>query len=215
MEWRGSLIPEHSQFGWKDSEPTCAHKYILPVVLRQIQFLYHDKPVQILDVGCGNGYAAAQLAQRGHIVSAIDVSLDDIEIARAAYPDIRFEVCSLYEDDLGKVISQPVDCVIALEVVEHLFFPKRLFEKSFGILKAGGYLIVSTPYHGYLKNLATSVVGGWDRHFGVDSDGGHIKFFSKKTLAEMAFKSGFENPDFHGVGRFPWLWKSMIMVVEK
>jgi 2-polyprenyl-3-methyl-5-hydroxy-6-metoxy-1,4-benzoquinol methylase len=209
------MKPELRQFGWNDSKPTCAHEYVLPAVLTQIQVLYHDKPVQILDVGCGNGYAASQLAQKGHSVMAIDISQDGINIARSAYSDVRFKVHSLYEDDLEKVITHPVDCVIALEVVEHLFYPKRLFEQSSGILRTGGYLIVSTPYHGYLKNLATSVLNRWDRHFDVDSDGGHIKFFSKETLAEMVLQAGFKNPGIHGVGRLPWLWKSMIMVAEK
>ena len=209
------MKPEQRQFGWKDSEPTCAHEYILPAVLKHIQVLYHDKPVQILDVGCGNGYAASQLAQRGHSVTAIDVSTDGIEIARSAYPGLRFEVCSLYEDDLEKVVTQPVDCVIALEVVEHLFYPRKLFEQGSRVLKKGGYLIVSTPYHGYLKNLAISVVNGWDKHFGVDQDGGHIKFFSKRTLAQMACNAGFTNPQFYGVGRVPLLWKSTIMIAKK
>jgi 2-polyprenyl-3-methyl-5-hydroxy-6-metoxy-1,4-benzoquinol methylase len=210
-----SLIPEHIKFGWKNSEPTCAHEYILPEVLNQIQFLYHDNPIQILDIGCGNGYVASQLAQRGHSVTAIDVSPDGIEIARSAYPGVRFEVYSLYEDNLMNVVAQPVDCVVSLEVIEHLFYPRMLFEQSRRVLKDGGYLILSTPYHGYLKNLATSVLNRWDRHFGVIDDGGHIKFFSNRTLTAMACSSGFKYPRFLGVGRLPWLWKSMVMVLQK
>jgi hypothetical protein len=83
------------------------------------------------------------------------------------------------------------------------------------MLKTGGHLLVSTPYHGYLKNLVLSLVNGWDRHFGVEWEGGHIKFFSRKTLAKMACGEGFKNPRFVCVGRIPGLWKSMIMVVEK
>jgi 2-polyprenyl-3-methyl-5-hydroxy-6-metoxy-1,4-benzoquinol methylase len=109
----------------------------------------------------------------------------------------------------------PVECVISLEVVEHLFYPKKLFEQSHKMLINGGALILSTPYHGYLKNLALSLTNGWDRHFSVDWDGGHIKFFSRKTLAKMAFNAGFVNVRFFPVGRFPGLWKSMIMVAEK
>src|SRR6266436_6801785 len=200
---------EHASYGWKDPEPTCAHEYILPAVMKQVQDLYHDKPVRILDIGCGNGYVASQLLQRGHSITAIDASQDGIEIARSSYPKIHFEVHSLYDDNLEKIIGQPVDCVISLEVVEHLFYPKRLFEQSYRILKPGGYLIISTPYHGYLKNLAISLVNGWDRHFKVEWDGGHIKFFSKNTLAEMACNAGFKNPRFFGSGRFPWLSKSV------
>jgi len=72
-----------------------------------------------------------------------------------------------------------------------------------------------TPYHGYLKNLVISLVGGWDRHFQVERDGGHIKFFSKRTLRRMAEAVGFRNLRFQGAGRLPWLWKSMILVAQK
>ena len=209
------MKPEQRQFGWKNSGPAYAHGYLLPAVLEQIRTLYHDKPIRILDVGCGNGYVAWQLAQLGHTVMAIDASRDGIELARSAYPGIQFEVRSLYDDNIEKMVVQSVDCVISLEVIEHLFSPRELLKQSYRVLKSGGHFIASTPYHGYLKNLATSVVDGWDRHFNVNWDGGHIKFFSKRTLAEMAHEVGFKNMRFQGAGRLPWLWKSMILTGEK
>jgi len=124
-------------------------------------------------------------------------------------------MASIYDESLLERIGGAADCVVSLEVVEHMFFPRRLFEASFRLLVAGGHLLVSTPYHGYLKNLGISLIGGWDRHFGVEVDGGHIKFFSKATIAKMAFQSGFREPRFRGVGRAPWLWKSMIMSIKK
>lgn len=206
---------EHTHYGWNDSEPTCAHEYVLPGVMRYIQDLFPGKLVKILDIGCGNGYVASKLAELGHFVMAIDASPDGIDIARSAYPHLQFKVCSVYDDGLADVLGELVDCVVSLEVVEHLLYPKRLFEQSYRILKTRGYLIFSTPYHGYLKNLAISLVNGWDRHFSVEWDGGHVKFFSERTLAQMARNAGFRNPRFRGVGRFPWLWKSTIMVAEK
>lgn len=205
----------HTQYGWRDARPTCAHEYILPALRRQIRVLAHERPLSILDIGCGNGYVASKLVELGHSVIAVDISTDGIEVARSAYPSVQFRVCSVYDPGLKEVVGQLVDCVIALEIVEHLFYPKRLFDQSYRILKAGGYLIVSTPYHGYWKNLAISLVDGWDRHFKVEWDGGHIKFFSKKTLQKMACDAGFKNPRFHGAGRSPWLWKSVIMTVDK
>jgi 2-polyprenyl-3-methyl-5-hydroxy-6-metoxy-1,4-benzoquinol methylase len=206
---------ENAEYGWKDSEATCAHSYLLPSVLNRIQSLFQGKPITVLDIGCGNGFVAMQLAQFGHSVVGVDASADGIKIARSAYPLVRFEVCSLYDDRLPDIVGTSVECIIALEVVEHLFYPKKLFEQSYRILKPGGYLIISTPYHGYLKNLAMSLLNAWDRHFTVHWEGGHIKFFSKKTLAMMATSKGLRHPRFHGVGRAPWLWKSMIMTVEK
>ena len=206
---------ERINYGWKDSNPTCAHPYLLPTLLEQIGALFGGEKINIFDIGCGNGYAAARLAREGHNVLAVDASPDGIEIARSAYPDVRFEVCSLYDDRMEKLLERPVDCVISLEVIEHLLYPRKLFERSRRVLKEGGYLIVSTPYHGYFKNLALSLVNGWDRHFGVADEGGHIRFFSKKTLGRMACQGGFYSPRFYGVGRFPGLWKSMVMVAKK
>ena len=60
----------------------------------------------------------------------------------------------------------------------------------------GGEMIISTPYHGYLKNLALAITGKFDRHFTVLWDGGHIKFWSVKTLTKLLNEFGFEVVEF-------------------
>ena len=208
------IIAEHD-YDWQDALPTCAHDYVLPGVSELLESIYKDGTAKILDVGCGNGHATSHLARLGHSVMGVDASPKGIAIARAAHANVRFEICSVYDDKFLDVVGDQIDCVVALEVVEHLYNPSRLFEQSYRALKGGGYLVLSTPYHGYVKNLALSVVNGWDRHFGVDWEGGHIKFFSKNTLARMACQAGFTRPRFKGVGRLPGLWKSIIMIVQK
>lgn len=204
-----------TEYGWKDAHPSCAHEYILPAVLQEVRALAKGSTLRITDIGCGNGVVASLLAKEGHNVTAIDVSPDGIEIARSAFPEVRFEVCSVYDDRVLEITGGAIECIVSLEVVEHLFYPKKLLDQSYRILKPGGHLVVSTPYHGYLKNLAISLVNRWDRHFTVGWDGGHIKFFSKRSLSEMANAAGFKNTRFVGVGRISGLWKSMIMVAGK
>ena len=82
------------------------------------------------------------------------------------------------------------------------------------VLSPGGFLIVSTPYHGYAKNLALAVAGRWDRHHDVDRVGGHIKFWSQATLTRLLRDNGFEVLAFRGVGRVPYLWKSMVVTTR-
>ena len=50
--------------------------------------------------------------------------------------------------------------------------------------------MVTTPYNGYLKNVALAVSGSMDRHWTVLWDGGHIKFWSQKTLAALLLEHG-------------------------
>lgn len=206
---------EQAEFGWTDSDPTSAHSYLLPAVSESLRKLYGNKSVRILDLGCGNGYVTAYLAKNGYEVIGIEGSSDGVAMARAQHPGLVVRQASVYDAEWPGVEAESVDCVLSLEVVEHLFLPKKLFRNSYPVIKGDGHLIVSTPYHGYWKNLALSLFDGWDRHFDVQWDGGHIKFFSKNTLRRMAEEAGFRNIRFVGVGRFPFLWKSMILIAEK
>jgi len=114
-------------------------------------------------------------------------------------------------DILNNLATEPFDLVYSVEVIEHLYDPRSFMAGCFAATKPGGRFICTTPYHGYLKNLAISVVGGWDKHASPLFDGGHIKLFSRKTLASLMTEAGFDRITFHGSGRYPYLWKSMVM----
>ncbi|RYG16437.1 MAG: methyltransferase domain-containing protein, partial [Chitinophagaceae bacterium] len=103
--------------------------------------------------------------------------------------------------------------IISTEVIEHLYDPRSFIRFCKGILlnNGGGNLIITTPYHGYIKNLALAIFGKWDSHADPLWDGGHIKLWSKKTLTKLLTEEGFAVTDFVGTGRVPYLWKSMIV----
>jgi hypothetical protein len=80
------------------------------------------------------------------------------------------------EDDPGRVEESEFDAAVSTEVVEHLFSPRALPRFAHAKIKAGGVFIVTTPYHGYLKNLVLCLANKWDFHHSPLWDGGHIKF---------------------------------------
>jgi hypothetical protein len=53
-----------------------------------------------------------------------------------------------------------------------------------------------------------------DNHFTALWDGGHIKFFSVKTLTKLLAAEEFNNYQFEFAGRFPYLWKSMLVLAS-
>ena len=118
-------------------------------------------------------------------------------------------------EELPEEWRNAFDTVICMEVVEHLFDPHLLVQTANEALRDGGHAIISTPYHGYLKNLALSVVDKWDFHHHPLRVGGHIKFWSKPTLKALFEKGGFKAVSFHGAGRLPYLWNSMVWVFQK
>jgi 2-polyprenyl-6-hydroxyphenyl methylase/3-demethylubiquinone-9 3-methyltransferase len=105
--------------------------------------------------------------------------------------------------------------VISLEVVEHVYAPSDYARTLFDLVEPGGTVIVPTPYHGYLKDLALAVSGKMDQHLTALWDHGHIKFWSISTLEILLTEAGFRNIRFHRVGRIPALAKSMISVAAK
>lgn len=166
----------------------------------------------ICDLGCGNGHIAGRLASLGYEVTGIDASQSGIRIAQHAYPEVNFVEALINRELPG---FQPFDLVISSDVIEHLYRPSDLLEAAFALAKPGGHLLLGTPYHGYLKNLAIAVTGRMDSHFSALHDGGHIKFFSVKTLSQLLTTHSFENLSFTYYGRAPWLWKNMICHARK
>ncbi|MEP7008246.1 MAG: methyltransferase domain-containing protein [Sphingomonas bacterium] len=164
----------------------------------------------ILDAGCGNGQMAGLLQGLGYDVTGIDGDEGGVQVARAMFPNVRFEVGLFSDAPPGRF-----DMVCSTEVIEHLYAPHELARYCYDALKPGGVLIISTPYHGYFKNLVLSLTGKWDSHFTAHWHGGHIKFWSRKTLSALLIEAGFRIEAFKGAGRFPFLWKSMILIARR
>ena len=165
----------------------------------------------ICDLGCGNGHISGRLAALGYSVTGVDASASGIQIARRSYPDVQFFRALIDGDlELGKF-----DLVISSDVIEHLYRPSDLLEAAQALLIPGGQILVGTPYHGYLKNLVLAATGKMDAHFSALHDGGHIKFFSVRTLSSLMKGYAFEELSFSFYGRAPWLWKNMICHARK
>jgi 2-polyprenyl-6-hydroxyphenyl methylase/3-demethylubiquinone-9 3-methyltransferase len=165
----------------------------------------------LLDLGCGNGALTRTLASAGFRTVGADASVSGMAMARRAHPDLDWEPQDINEA-LAPRLRGNFDVVLAVEVIEHLFLPRRLFGRAAEALRPGGRLVLSTPYHGYLKNLAIAALNQSDKHWTVGWDHGHIKFFSRNTLTAMALDQGFRPVDWGFVGRSRPLSKSMIMV---
>ena len=200
-----------SQYRYASAEPPCNVAYLMPQIVECCRGLSVKR---ILDLGCGNGALCGALSKAGFEVVGCDPSKEGIDLALRAYPHIQFKVLGVY-DDPAVLGSDRFDAVISTEVIEPLFLPRLLPRFASKVLKSKGLLILSTPYHGYLKNFALSLAGKWDSHFSPLWDGGHIKFWSRATLTLLLSEEGFAVTQFIGVGRLPYLWKSMILICER
>lgn len=204
-----------SDYRYEDAANSHAHAYLLPTLKAELTTLKETLPLQpkLFDLGCGNGSVGFQLASDGWSVTGVDPSSAGISKAQEAYPHLRFEQGSAYDDLASKYGRFPV--VISLEVVEHVYAPRDYAKTLFDLVEPGGTAMVSTPYHGYLKNLALALTGKMETHFTALWDHGHIKFWSIPTLTTLLSEAGFERIRFRRAGRVPQLAKSMIAIARK
>ena len=190
--------------------PTHIRAWVWPRLRRQLP----PPPADVCDLGCGNGWTAAELDALGYSVTGLEPSSSGIAIAQGRGIGAHFRQWSAY-DGTPEDLRERFDVVVSLDVIEHLYAPRELATRAMELLRPNGVLFVSTPYHGYVKNVALAVTGRLDAHFTALWDHGHIKFFSKKTLASMLTDAGFVGVTFFTCGRLPMLWKSMVVRATK
>jgi 2-polyprenyl-3-methyl-5-hydroxy-6-metoxy-1,4-benzoquinol methylase len=206
-----NTISNDHEYAYTNSEVGHHHHYLMSPLMA----LLPPPPVtpqpmlRVLDLGCGNGSFSQQIAQQGYQVVGIEESASGVQLAAQAFPECQFMPASIYDLPYDK-LAKSFDVVVSAEVIEHLLFPRELLQAAKKCLKPGGQLIITTPYHGYWKNLGLAISGKMDAHFSVLWDGGHIKFFSVATLAQLFQEEGFTDLQFKFAGRMPYLWKSML-----
>jgi 2-polyprenyl-3-methyl-5-hydroxy-6-metoxy-1,4-benzoquinol methylase len=211
--------PSLIDYGWSGREPY-AEVYLLKPLRQLIEACsprrdIHPQPLRVLDLGCGNGALSEHLLHWGYEVVGVDPSPSGILAAQDRCPTITFHQASADPSQLRAFHLKLFDVVVSTEVIEHVYAPRLWASAAFEVLKPGGLLICSTPYHGYFKNCALALSGKLDAHFTALWDGGHIKFWSLNTLSQLLKEAGFKVTAFRGAGRCPWLWKSMLIAARK
>lgn len=197
----------YREYPYESAAGDCAYAQLKDPLLR----LLGAPRGTVLDLGCGNGALACALLEAGHDVVGVDASRSGVALANGRAPG-RFFVHDFTDGTLPEALrGRRFGTVVATEVIEHLYDPRGFLDLARGVLAPSGDLILSTPYHGYLKNLALAASGRLEAHLSPLWDGGHIKFFSRKTLETMLRQQGFRVQEFHGVGRMRWLWMSMLL----
>lgn len=160
---------------------------------------------RVLDYGCGGGIFSKRFVEAGCQVVGMDIAEEPLELARSRVPHGKFMRVQPGEP----LPAEGFDIIWASEVLEHVYDTQFLMGEFARVLKPGGQLLVTAPYHGFLKNLLI-VFLRFERHF--DPEGAHIRFFTRRSLCRLAEEAGLMPKEFVGLARVPYLWKSMFVV---
>ncbi len=143
----------------------------------------------VLDLGCGCGDMFVPLQERGKTVVALDNDPVVIEYLKSE-KDLHGVQLVLEDVASTKLLSNSIDVVLLLDVLEHLTNPGKCLTEINRILKPNGTVIITTPHKTFLWNIIWSV---WT----ILMPYGRHDAFSKTHVVQMLKKYGAYSCDIH------------------
>lgn len=205
---------EYYERYWAHGDPPPTYD---PLSARRAEVLWSlldapaDGPLRFLECGSGEGHLVAEAAAKGAEAEGMEISQAAVDRARRAHPACSFRVHPVDERP-WPVAAQSYDVVVAFEVIAHLPWPRELLLGAAEVLRPGGQLALTTPYHGPAKNVALASLA-FDRHFNVDGE--HLRFFSDRALRQLLSESGFTVERVTHLGRRWPVWADTFVVARK
>jgi len=142
--------------------------------------------LELLDVGCADGYLSRLFAERGYSVTAIDAPSAR---TRELPSGIRF-----VEADLDRGLphaEQSFDVVVCADVLEHLRNPEAFLRQVRANLAPGGRLITSLPNSGNIYFRLNVLFGRFPQDDRGLFDRTHLHFYMWKGWNDLLIRSGF------------------------
>jgi len=148
----------------------------------------------VLDLACGEGYGASELAHAGHRVVAVDVEAPVVLEADRRYGPIQQD--STADRPVPRFVAadafrlpfpdETFDAVGALQTIEHVRETREFVSECARVLKPGGMAYLTTPNIARLPATASKEFNPW-----------HLRDFTPQELhAELA--SGFSQVELYG-----------------
>ncbi|PYN95635.1 MAG: hypothetical protein DMD91_24220 [Candidatus Rokuibacteriota bacterium] len=181
---------------WFSGQNEIVERTLAPV-MAELQARANGRPLRILDLGCGPGNTSRRLRRWGRVVGA-DFSLDALAFARTKGLALAFSGDSV----AVPLAADSVDCVVALDVLEHVEDDGAALAEIRRILRPGGVFLFAVP----------AFMALWRHH---DAMYGHFRRYTKAGFVGQVRDAGLTVRDcaFFKCAFFAPLW--LIAVAER
>ena len=144
-----------------------------------------------LEFGCGFGGFSA-LLKKDFGAEAWAVEIDKAAASEAAKKLDKVINADAFES-LREIPNDYFDCIIFLDILEHLADPYSLLVSLKKKLTGRGVVVTSIPNVRYYRNyIDFAIKGNWDYKDNGTLDKTHLRFFTYKSILKMFDHLGFE-----------------------
>jgi 2-polyprenyl-6-hydroxyphenyl methylase/3-demethylubiquinone-9 3-methyltransferase len=100
----------------------------------------------VLDVGCGGGILSESMAQKGAVVTGIDLGEKALKVAKlhSLESDVSVDYRLITVEQLAIEVPNSFDVVTCLEMLEHVPDPASVVRSCAQLVKPGGHVFFST-----------------------------------------------------------------------
>ncbi|MGD0436555.1 MAG: bifunctional glycosyltransferase/class I SAM-dependent methyltransferase [Bryobacteraceae bacterium] len=144
----------------------------------------------VLDIGCGEGFFAVELAAAGNRITGIDdrVVPQENSVFEHYY---SADLDAGLEPAICRLEGKRFDRVLLLDVLEHLRSPERILDECHRVLKPEGRIIVSLPNVANIAVRLALFAGRFDYQERGILDRTHLRFFTRKTARRLLESAGY------------------------
>jgi SAM-dependent methyltransferase len=160
---------------------------------------------RVLDLGCGAGHFLSLL--RGVGADPVGVDLSERALVRARAREPSAETHLLGADGSIPLAHGSIDLVWCSEVIEHVADVGGLLAEIRRVLRPGGRLLLTTPFHGRVKGALLALTR-FDAHF--DPLGQHLRFFTRSSLTGALDAARLEVAGVAVAGGLPLLRETLV-----
>lgn len=145
---------------------------------------------EVLDVSCGEGFFAAELAKQGNSVTGVDALPEPSE--RAALTDyVSLDLNHGLEGLVERLSGKRFDRVLLLDILEHLYEPERILQQCHELLGDDGEIIVSVPNVANFSVRLALLFGRFNYTDRGILDRTHLRWYTRKTARELLGGAGY------------------------
>jgi ubiquinone/menaquinone biosynthesis C-methylase UbiE len=172
-----------------------------------------NKPLQILDLGCGNGWLANFMRKKGNTVTAVDVNIEELKLGARVFAgnkNLQFIYGDIFENILPEKSFDIIVCAASIQ-----YFPKLevLIKRLFTLLKPKGEIhFVDCPIYNeneldaakqrsldyFIEKGFTQMAQYYHHHSWSELKGFNYKRIRGPLLSKVQAKIS-------GMPNFPWI----------